>query len=140
MTTQTAIVDGLPTGLSLSAKLFDVDVPDTEVTGNTFGIVEGTNAKSRYVVTITRATALPARDYDIRLFVGSVPIAVGTFRFAGTDGETAVEVPATVELDSATQAVLADIPTNAELTAALSGLATQSYIDSVLSTYVIEAF
>lgn len=57
-------------------------------------------------------------------------VIVGEFRL----------VSGTVELDSATQAVLADIPTNAELTAALSGLATQSYIDSVLSTYVIEAF
>ena len=120
MTTQTAIVDGLPTGLSLSAKLFDVDVPDTEVTGNTFGIVEGTNAKSRYVVTITRATVLPAGDYDIRLFVGSVPIAVGTFRFAGTDGETAVEVPATVELDSATQTKIDTIETNLNSIASVS--------------------
>ena len=120
MTTQTAIFDGLPTSLSLSAKIFDVDAPDTEVTGNTFGIVEGTNAKSRYVVTITRATALPAGDYDIRLFIGAVPIAVGRFRFAGTDGETAVEVPATVELDSATQTKIDTIETNLNSIASVS--------------------
>lgn len=119
MTTQTVIFDPLPTGLTLTGKAFDTDSPDTEVTGNTFGIVEGTNAKGRYVVTITRATALPAGDYDIRLFVGSVPIAVGRFRFAGTDGETAVEVPEAMELDSAT------------ISAVKSGLATSTALADV---------
>jgi len=109
VTTQTVVFDGVPTGLTLSAKAFDVDDPDTEVASNTFGIVEGTNAKSRYVVTITRATALPAGDYDVRLFVGSVPIAVGRFRFAGTDGEAAPEVPQAAELDSATLQKIDDI-------------------------------
>lgn len=106
MTTQTAVFDPVPTGLTLTGKAFDTDTPDTEVTGNTFGIVEGTNAKGRYVVTITRAIALPAGEYDIRLFVGSTPIAVGRFVFAGTDGETGTE--AGVELDSASVTAIRD--------------------------------
>lgn len=113
MTTQTAIFDGLPTGLTLTGKVFDTDTPDTEVTGNSLAITEGTNAKSRYSVVNTRATALPAGDYDIRLFVGSVPIAVGTFTFAGTDEETAVETAVLAELDSATQTQLDNIENTA---------------------------
>ena len=101
MTTQTAIFDGLPTGLTLTGKVFDTDTPDTEVTDNSLAITEGTNAKGRYAVVNTRATALPAGNYDIRLFVGSVPIAVGRFTFAGTDGETAVETAVLAELDPA---------------------------------------
>jgi hypothetical protein len=112
MTTQSAVIDGLPTGLSPTAKLFDVDAPDTEVTGNSFAITEGTNAKSRYVVTITRATVLPAGDYTLRLFLGSVPLAVADRRFAGTDGETATEIPKAVELDSATIEKIDDILTD----------------------------
>ena len=108
MTTQTAIFDGLPTGLTLTGKVFDTDTPDTEVTGNSLAITEGTNAKSRYAVVNTRATALPAGDYDIRLFVGSVPIAVGRFTFAGTDGETAVESVVLAVLDSAAILAVAD--------------------------------
>ena len=106
MTVQTAIFDGLPTGLTLTGKVFDTDTPDTEVTGNSLAITEGTNAKGRYAVVNTRATALPAGDYDIRLFVGSVPIAVGTFTFAGTNGETAVETAVLAELDSAARVKL----------------------------------
>jgi len=102
MTAQYSVIDGLPTGLSPTAKLFAFSTPDTEVTGNSFAIAEGANAKGRYVVTITRASVLPAGDYTLRLFLGSVPLAVADRRFAGTDGETATEIPEAVELDSAT--------------------------------------
>jgi hypothetical protein len=112
MTTQHAVVDGIPTGLTLTAKLFDIDDPDTEVAGNTFAIVEGTHAKSRYVVTITRATVLPAGDYTLRLFLGSVPLAVANRTFTGVDGETATETREAVELDSATSAKIDDILTD----------------------------
>jgi hypothetical protein len=111
VTTQTSIFDGLPTGLTLTGKVFDTDTPDTEVTGNSLAITEGTNALGRYAVVNTRATALPAGDYDIRLFVGSVPIAVGRFTFAGTDGETAVETAVLAELDSAVAAQITAIET-----------------------------
>ena len=124
MTTQTAIFDGLPTGLTLTGKAFDTDTPDTEVTGNTFTITEGTTAKGRYAVAITRASVLPAGDYDIRLFVGSVPISVGRFRFAGVDGETAIEAPEAVELDSAIATKIDNIleDTGTTLPAQISGI------------------
>lgn len=117
MTTQTAIFDGLPTGLTLTGKAFDTDSPDTEVTGNTIAVTEGTNAKGRYSVVITRATVLAAGDYDIRLFSGLVPIAVGAFRFAGTNAETAVEVPQAVELDSASRLAIWNTLTTETFTA-----------------------
>jgi hypothetical protein len=117
MTAQYAVIDGLPTGLTLSAKMFDTDTPDTEVTGNTFGIVEGTNAKGRYVITITRSSVLAAGDYTTRLFVGSVPIAVADRRFAGTDGETATELPTTAVLDSASRLAIWNTLTTGTFTA-----------------------
>jgi hypothetical protein len=104
MTTQFAVVDGLPTGLTVTAKLFASASPDTLVTGNTFAFAEGANALGRYVVTITRATLLPAGDYTLRLFVGAAPIAVMDLVFAGTANETATE--AGVELDSAARVKL----------------------------------
>ena len=126
MTTQTAVFDGLPTGLTLTGKVFDTDTPDTEVTGNSLAITEGTNALGRYAVVNTRATALPAGDYDIRLFVGAVPIAVGQFTFAGTDGETAVESAVLAELDSAATAALVDLIWDEPLTGATHNVATSS--------------
>ena len=126
MTTQYEVIDGLPTGLTLTAKIFDVDTPDTEVAGNTFGIVEGTNALGRYVITIARGSVLAAGDYTTRLFVGSVPIAVADRRFAGTDGETAAELPITSVLDSAATAALVDLIWDEPLTGATHNVATSS--------------
>jgi hypothetical protein len=115
MTTQYAVIDGLPTGLTPTAKLFAVASSDTEVTGNTFAITEGANAKGRYVVTITRATVLPAGDYTLRLFLGSVPLAVADRTFLGTDEETATETPQAVELDSSVTDQLQAIEDNTDV-------------------------
>ena len=124
MTTQFAVVDGLPTGLTVTAKLFASASPDTLVTGNTFAFAEGANALGRYVVTITRATLLPAGDYTLRLFVGAAPIAVMDLVFAGTANETATE--AGVELDSAATAALVDLIWDEPLTKATHNVATSS--------------
>jgi hypothetical protein len=126
MSAQYEVIDGLPTGLTLTAKMFDIDTPDTEVTGNTFDIVEGTNAKGRYVITITRSSVLAAGDYTTRLFVGSVPIAVADRRFAGTNGETATELPSTSVLDSTATAALVDLIWDEPLTKATHNVATSS--------------
>lgn len=114
MTVQYAIFDRLPTGVTLTGKAFDTADPDTEVTGNSFAITEGTNAKGRFTVAITRVSALPASDYDIRLFLGSAVLAVGRFRFAGTDGETATELDFVIQdqLD-AIQSTLSAVGTSA---------------------------
>ena len=139
MTTHTAIFDGIPTGLTLTGKVFDTDTPDTEVTGNSLAITEGTNAKGRYAVVNTRATALPAGDYDIRLFVGSVPIAVGTFTFAGTNGEIAVETAVLAELDSAVGTQINNIENaSGYLLAVLAGACADPQTAS--ETYAITVF
>lgn len=134
MTVQNAIFDGLPTGMTLSGKAFSEASPDTEVTGNSFAITEGTNAKGRYAVAITRATVMPAGSYDIRLFVGSAPIAVGRFVFAGTDGETAPE--AGVELDSAGTAKLNEILAAVEAIDAGGGALTPEQDETLASILV----
>lgn len=99
MTTQYAVFSGLPTGLTLTKKVFTVADPDTEVTGITGAITERTNAKGQYTVAVTKAAVITG-IHTIILFVGSTPIAIGKRTFAGTDAETAVETPVIVELDS----------------------------------------
>jgi len=105
MTTQYAVFSGLPTGLTLTKKVFTVADPDTEVTGITGAITERTNAKGQYTVAVTKAAVITG-IHTIILFVGSTPIAIGKRTFAGTDAETAVETPVIVELDSDAQAMV----------------------------------
>lgn len=106
MTTQYAVLTAL-SGQTLTAKLFTDAAPDTEVTGNTITVTERTNAKGQYRAAIVRTpTALSAGDYTLIYFNGSLPAAIGKRTFLGTDGETATETPAVVELDSATAAQL----------------------------------
>ena len=101
MTTQYAVLKGLPNGLALDAgKLFTLAAPDTVVTGNTFGFSNRTNANTQYVVSIVRATPLPAGDYTFIAYIGSSPKAEIALTFLGTDGETATESARLAELDS----------------------------------------
>jgi len=102
MTTQYDVIIAL-SGQSLTLKVFSEADPDTEVTGNTVTVTERTNAKGQYLAAIVRTpTALPAGNYTVIYFNGSLPAAIGKRTFLGTDGETATETPAVVELDSAT--------------------------------------
>jgi hypothetical protein len=100
MTTQTSVL-AAPTGLTLTAKLFTLAAPDTEVTGNTITVTERTNAKGQYVASIVRATALPAGDYTLIYFSGTRPVSIGYRTFAGVNLEVATETPIAAELDSA---------------------------------------
>lgn len=110
MTTQYAILKGLPNGLALdTGKLFTLAAPDTVVTGNTFGFSNRTNANTQYVVEITRATPLPAGDYTFIAYIGSSPKAEIALTFLGTDGETATETARLAVLDSTRQQALADL-------------------------------
>lgn len=102
MTTQYAVFSGLPTGLTLTKKVFTVADPDVEVTGITGAITERTNAKGQYTVAVTKSAVITG-IHTIILFIGSTPIAIGKRTFAGTDAETAVETPVIVELDSASR-------------------------------------
>lgn len=121
MTTQTTEPFVAATGLTLTAKVFTLAAPDTEVTGMTGGTVavtEYTNAKGSYVPQIFRATALPAGDYRIGLFLGSTPHVWGYRTFVGTDGEVAVKTPEVAVLNAATRVKLAaDQPDYAPATA-----------------------
>jgi len=126
MTTQYAVLNAL-SGQTLTAKLFTDADPDTEVAGNTITVTERTNAKGQYRASIVRTpTALPAGNYTVIYFNGSLPAAIGKRTFLGTDGETATETPPTVELDPATRVKLDasqpdyDLPTNTELNAAIA--------------------
>lgn len=110
MTIQYAVLPAR-SGRSYTGKLFTVAAPDTEVTGNTITVTERTNAKGMFRAAIDRTTALPAGDYILVLLQGTLGAAVGYFTFAGTDGETATETPATVELDSAVAAQITAIET-----------------------------
>jgi hypothetical protein len=105
MTTQYAVLPAR-SGRTYIGKLFTVAAPDTEVTGNAITVTERTNAKGLFRASIDRTTALPAGDYILVLLQGTLGAAVGYFTFAGTDGETATETPATVELDSDAQAMV----------------------------------
>ena len=107
MTTQYAVFKGLPTGLTLTKKVFTDAVPDTEVTGITGAITERTNAKGEYVVAVTKAAVITG-IHTLILFVGSAPIATGSRTFAGTDGETATTTPETAVLDPASVSAIRD--------------------------------
>lgn len=127
MTTQYTVLKGLPNGLALDAgKLFTLASPDTVVTGNTFSFSNRTNANTQYVVSIVRATPLPAGDYTFIAYIGTSPKVEVALTFTGVDGETATETPPTVELDPAARVKLDasqpdyDLPTNTELNAALA--------------------
>jgi hypothetical protein len=100
MTMQYAVLPAR-SGRSYTGDVFTVASPDTVVTGNTITITERTNAKGLHLVSIVRESALPAGDYIIVLKQGTLGAAVGYFTFAGTDGETATETPATAVLDPA---------------------------------------
>ena len=105
MTTQYAVFSGLPTGLTLTKKVFTVADPDVEVTGITGAVTERTNAKGQYTVAVTKAAVITG-IHTIILFVGSTPIAIGKRTFAGTDAETATTTPETAVLDSAARVKL----------------------------------
>lgn len=114
MTTQYAVLKGLPNGLALDAgKLFSVADPDTVVTGNTFGFSNRTNANTQYVVSIVRGTALPVGDYTFIAYIGSSPKAEIALTFLGTDGETATETARLAVLDSTVLTQLDDIEADA---------------------------
>jgi len=109
MTTQYAVLKGLPNGLALDAgKLFTLASPDTVVTGNTFSFSNRTNANTQYVVSIVRATALPAGNYTLIAYIGSSPKVEIALTFLGTDGETATETARLAELDSASLSAIRD--------------------------------
>lgn len=138
MTTQTAVL-AAPSGMTLTAKLFTLSAPDTEVTGNTITVTERTNAKGQYVASIARVTALPAGDYTLILFSGSVPVAVGGRTFAGTDLEVATTTPETAELDSAVGTQINNIENAAGYTLAiLAGACADPQTAS--ETYAITVF
>jgi hypothetical protein len=142
MTTQYAVLKGLPNGLALDAgKLFTLASPDTVVTGNTFSFSNRTNANTQYVVSIVRATALPAGDYTFIAYIGSSPKAEIALTFLGTDGETATETARLAELDSSARVKLAaDQPDYVPATAAALATAyallqlTDTDVASILST------
>lgn len=123
MTTQYAVFSGLPTGLTLTKKLFTLADPDVEVTGITGAITERTNAKGQYTVAVTKSAVITG-IHTIILFVGSTPIAIGKRTFAGTDAETAVDTPVIAELDSATSTKIDSIleDTGTTLPAQISGI------------------
>lgn len=151
MTTQATVPFVAATGLTLTAKLFTLAAPDTEVTGMTGGTVavtEYTTAKGSYVPQIVRASALPAGDYRIGLFLGSTPLVWGYRTFAGTDGEVAVKTPEAAVLNSATLTQLDDIETAVDantgyltaLTSALSSLAGKFAGITLLADWLRRAF
>jgi hypothetical protein len=118
MTTQYAVLKGLPNGLALDAgKLFTLASPDTVVTGNTFGFSNRTNANTQYVVSIVRATALPAGDYTFIAYIGSSPKFEIALTFLGTDGETATETARLAVLDSASRLAIWNTLTTETFTA-----------------------
>ncbi len=119
MTTQYAVFSGLPTGLTLTKKVFTEADPDTEVTGITGALTERTNAKGQYVVTVTKAAVISG-IHTLILFVGSTPVAIGKRTFAGTDGETAAEVG--VELEPTVQDQLDRIEAASGVSGGFTGL------------------
>jgi hypothetical protein len=127
MTTQNAVFSGLPTGLTLTKKVFTLADPDTEVTGITGTITERTNAKGQYLVPITKSAVITG-IYTIILFVGSVPVVIGKRTFAGTDGETAIETPEAVELDSDASLKLAKIEAATTGTVTGAGSNTEIFV------------
>lgn len=140
MTTQYAVLNGLPNGLALDAgKLFTLASPDTVVTGNAFGFSNRTNANTQYVVSIVRATPLPAGDYTFIAYIGSSPKAEIALTFLGTDGETATETQVAAVLDSAVETQIDNIENAAGYLLAI-GAGAISNPQTATETYVISAF
>lgn len=127
MTTQYAVFSGLPTGLTLTKKVFTAADPDVEVTGITGAVTERTNAKGQYTVAVTKSAVITG-IHTIILFVGSTPITIGKRTFAGTDAETAVETPVIAVLDSATQTKINKIEAVATGTVTGAGTSTEVFV------------
>lgn len=131
MTTQTAVFSGIPTGLTLTKKVFTVADPDTEVTGITGAVQERTNAKGQYVVAVTKAAVITG-DHTIIMFVGSSPIAIGKRTFVGTNGEVATVTPEVAVLNTDTQGQI-DAMTRG-LIAGVVGSSSSTTVVNVTST------
>lgn len=115
MTTQHAVL-AAPTGLTLTAKLFTLAAPDT-VYKTAGSVTYRTNATAQAVAAFTDVAA---GDYTMIYFSGTRPVAIGYRTFTGTDGETAIETPPIVELDSSVTIKITDINTfAARMTTAL---------------------
>jgi hypothetical protein len=114
MTTQTAVL-AAPTGLTLTAKLFTLEAPDTTAF-TADSVTERTNAKGQYVASFGEASAISG-DHTLILFSGTRPVAIGYRTFAGTDAEVATETPPTVELDSASRLAIWNTLTTGTFTA-----------------------
>jgi len=104
MTTQYSKFSGLPTGLTLTKKLFTLADPDV-VAYTSDSTSERTNAKGEYVFTFGELAVISG-DHTAIVFLGSTPIATGKRTFAGTNGETATATPETAVLDSNLQAAI----------------------------------
>ena len=138
MTTQYAVFKGLPTGLTLTKKVFTEADPDVELTGITGAVPERTSAKGEYVVAVTKSAVISG-IHTIILFIGSTPIATGSRTFAGTDGETATTTPETVVLDSAVETKITNIENaSGYLLAVLAGACADPQTAS--ETYAITVF
>lgn len=98
MTTQYATFAGLPSGLTLTAKLFTEATPDT-VAYTSDSTSNRTNAKDEYVFTFGETAAISG-NYTLKVFSGTNIIGTGKRTFAGTDTETATETGVTAVLDS----------------------------------------
>jgi hypothetical protein len=127
MTTQNAVFSGLPTGLTLTKKVFTEADPDVEVTGITGAITERTNAKGQYVVAVTKAAVISG-IHTLILFAGSTPVAIGKRTFAGTDGETAIITPEAAALDSATALKINRIEAVTSGTVTGAGTSTEVFV------------
>jgi len=103
MTTHSAVL-AVQTGLTLTAKLFTLAAPDT-VAKTAGSVTYRTNATVQAVASFTDVNA---GDYTMIYFSGTRPVAIGYRTFAGTDGETATETPATAVLDSASLSAIRD--------------------------------
>ena len=107
MTTQYAVFSGLPSGLTVTAKLFPVSDPNTaQYTSDS--TAERSVAKGEYVFTFGEVAVISG-NFTMIVFSGSSPVARGSRTFAGTDTETATTTKETVELDSTRQQALADL-------------------------------
>lgn len=104
MTTQYAVFSGLPSGLTLTAKLFTTALPDN-VAYTSDSTTERTNAKGEYVFTFGEVAVISG-NFTMIVFSGSSPVARGSRTFAGTDTETATTTKETVELDPTSRAAI----------------------------------
>ena len=112
MTTQFAIIGTISGQTGLVAKLFSRNGDTVLYTSDT--VTERTNALGQYLCTFGEAAVIPAGVYRLIAFTSSgVPLASGLRTFLGTDTETATQAPEPAELDSATQAQIDSIETDA---------------------------